>query len=199
MQKNIEDYLVAVKICEELGEEPTLSRIAFILNIKPPTAYKILKKLHKEGYIVYVDGKVILTHKGREKAKEVLQKHTVIEEFFMLFLGVDSKTSHEIAHLLEHLPYDVHRKMEEKIRDLRRESSKNVLKLSEAKAVGAYVITNIYAEDFVYSKFPILQVKRLLFVRKVFKSKIIVEVGGKLVVLPKKIADYIEVERCETQ
>jgi len=199
MQKNIEDYLVAVKICEELGEEPTLSRIAFILNIKPPTAYKILKKLHREGYIVYTDGRIILTEKGGEKAKEILQKHTVIEEFFMLFLGIDSKTSHEIAHLLEHLPYDVHRKMEEKIRNLRETSTKNVLKLSEAKATGAYIITNIYAEDFVYSKFPILQVKKLLFVREIYKSKIIVEIGGELVALPKKIADYIEVERCGTQ
>jgi len=83
------------------------------MGVSKPTVTSIVKKLHKEGFLVHEKYRGLrLTAKGRKLAQEMRRKHESITRFLMLF-GIDEKRSGEDAEQIEH---GVHTETIEKFR-----------------------------------------------------------------------------------
>jgi DtxR family Mn-dependent transcriptional regulator len=81
VSESMEEYLEALWVSEESGEKLAhIKWVAAHLGISAPSAVEMLKKLEKEGFVVYKDRKGIdLTDKGREIAKRIIRAHRLIE------------------------------------------------------------------------------------------------------------------------
>ena len=79
--ESVEEYLEALWISEERGEKLAhLTWVADHLGVAAPSAVEMLKKLEKEGYVVYKARQGIeLTEKGRKIAKRIIRAHRLIE------------------------------------------------------------------------------------------------------------------------
>jgi DtxR family Mn-dependent transcriptional regulator len=76
-----EEYLETLWISEEHGEKMAhLTWIAEHLGIAAPSALEMLKKLEKEGLVIYKTRQGIqLTSKGRKIAKRIIRAHRLTE------------------------------------------------------------------------------------------------------------------------
>jgi Mn-dependent DtxR family transcriptional regulator len=98
-----EDYLETILIIKrrkgcvravDIAEERSLSR---------PSVSRAVSILQKNGLIIIEpDGGIALTAKGREKAENILERHTVISKFFHEVLGVSPETAEADACHVEH-------------------------------------------------------------------------------------------------
>jgi DtxR family Mn-dependent transcriptional regulator len=81
VSESVEEYLEALWVSEETGDSPAhIKWIAEHLGISAPSAVEMLKKLEKEGYVIYKSREGIqLTRKGREIAKRIIRAHRLIE------------------------------------------------------------------------------------------------------------------------
>lgn len=77
----MEEYLEALWISEEGNEKLVhIKWVADHLGISAPSAVEMLKKLEKDGFVVYKARQGIqLTDKGREIAKRIIRGHRLIE------------------------------------------------------------------------------------------------------------------------
>ncbi len=105
----VEDFLKAVyKLQQEHRQVPTTA-IAQVLNIAPPSATDMAKKLAdkkrlREPLLEYTRYKgVRLTALGEEIALEVLRHHRLIELYLVEALGYTLDEVHEEAERLEHV------------------------------------------------------------------------------------------------
>ncbi len=98
-----EEYLEAIYMLEEASGRVRVKDLAEVLGVKPPSVVDYLRRLDREGLIVYHPGRgeVKLTAEGRRIAKEVYWKHRVLEKFFKL-LGLPEATAEEEACRAEH-------------------------------------------------------------------------------------------------
>lgn len=97
----IEDYLGILLILERDGEPVIGARLAEILGVTPPTVTNTLKRMARDGFIVFSEkGGTRLTEKGREAARSVMRRHMLTEWLLSPMLGW-SKT-HSQAHSMEH-------------------------------------------------------------------------------------------------
>jgi len=76
-----EEYLETLWISEENGEKLAhLTWVANHLGIAAPSALEMLRKLEKEGLVVYKARQGIeLTDKGREVARRIIRAHRLTE------------------------------------------------------------------------------------------------------------------------
>jgi len=79
--ENVEEYLETLWISEERGEKLAhLTWVADHLGISAPSAVEMLRKLEKEGLVIYKARQGIeLTDKGREIAKRIIRAHRLTE------------------------------------------------------------------------------------------------------------------------
>ena len=81
VSESAEEYLEALWVSEESGEK--LAHIKWVaghLGISAPSAVEMLKKLEKEGFVVYEARQGIqLTDKGKEIARRIIRAHRLIE------------------------------------------------------------------------------------------------------------------------
>lgn len=97
----LEEYLEEIYRLS-LENRPRIRTLARRLGVKPSTVVAYLRKLEREGYLVYEKGGVIfLTEKGMETAKAVYERHMVIKRF-LLAIGVPEEVADEDACLIEH-------------------------------------------------------------------------------------------------
>lgn len=100
--RRMEDYLEAIYVMIINNEKPGVRALARRLNIKPSSVLEYLRKLDKEGYIVYEGGgNIKLTEKGLEIAKKVYERHRIISEFLQK-LGVPKEIAEIDACYIEH-------------------------------------------------------------------------------------------------
>jgi DtxR family Mn-dependent transcriptional regulator len=89
--ESVEEYLEALWISEERGEK--LARLTWVadhLGVAAPSALEMLKKLEKEGYVIYKARKGIeLIEKGRRIAKRIIRAHRLIEVLMQETLKTD--------------------------------------------------------------------------------------------------------------
>ncbi len=98
----MEDYLEAIYVMMINNEKPGVRALARRLNIKPSSVLEYLRKLDREGYIVYEGGgNIKLTEKGLEIAKKVYKRHRIISEFLQK-LGVPKEIAELDACYIEH-------------------------------------------------------------------------------------------------
>ena len=105
--ESAEDYLERILMLElRLGSVRSVD-IANDMNFTKPSVSVAIKNLRESGYVeVGEGGALLLTEKGREEARRVLERHTVIGELLMK-LGVPESTAFEDACKVEHDLSDV--------------------------------------------------------------------------------------------
>ncbi len=91
ISESVEEYLETLWISEEQGEKLAhLTWIADHLGIAAPSALEMLKKLEKEGLVVYkVRQGIELTDKGRAIARRIIRAHRLTEVLMKETLKTD--------------------------------------------------------------------------------------------------------------
>ncbi|MDO5103654.1 MAG: manganese-binding transcriptional regulator MntR [Lautropia sp.] len=98
----IEDYLELIAELLQRHGRARQVQIAERLGVAQPTVAKMLKRLDREGYLVWRPYQgVALTDKGRALAEASRRRHQLIEAF-LLALGVDEVNARRDAEGLEH-------------------------------------------------------------------------------------------------
>ena len=89
--ESVEEYLEALWVSEETGEKLAhLTWVADHLGVAAPSALEMLKKLEKEGYVIYKARQGIeLTEKGRRIAKRIIRAHRLTEVLMKETLKTD--------------------------------------------------------------------------------------------------------------
>ena len=126
----VEDYLEAIyRQVQERGYTSTID-LADKLQVKPPTVSIMLRKLDRDGYLMYEPYRGMkLTEKGEKVAISVISRHRVISEFLSI-IGVAEREAQHDAEGIEHhvLPTTVH-KIERLVEFLRKnEKSLNAIR-----------------------------------------------------------------------
>ncbi|MGD0159240.1 MAG: metal-dependent transcriptional regulator [Candidatus Bathyarchaeia archaeon] len=91
ISESIEEYLETLWVSEERGEK--LAHVTWVadhLGISAPSAVEMLRKLEKEGLVIYKARRGIeLTDKGRKIAKRIIRAHRLIEVLMKEALKTD--------------------------------------------------------------------------------------------------------------
>ncbi|MED9903809.1 MAG: metal-dependent transcriptional regulator [Lachnospiraceae bacterium] len=102
IRESAENYLETILM---LGEKLPVVRsvdIATELNFKKSSISVAMKHLREDGYITVTEqGYIYLTHKGREIAETMYERHKLLSSW-LVSLGVDEKTATEDACKIEH-------------------------------------------------------------------------------------------------
>jgi DtxR family Mn-dependent transcriptional regulator len=98
-----EDYLSVIYKYPDKNGEIKANTIAEKLQVSNAAVTDMLKKLLKDGYIVYEKYKGIkLTSVGEEYAKNMVRRHRIWEVFLHQIVGLPWDQVHDEAHNLEH-------------------------------------------------------------------------------------------------
>lgn len=101
-EKSKEDYLEAILQISQEKEKVKSIDIANKLGFSKPSVSIAMKKLKEENLIsVDKNGNISLSEEGSKIAKETLEKHHFLTEFF-ISIGVDKKTAEDEACEIEH-------------------------------------------------------------------------------------------------
>jgi len=91
ISESIEEYLETLWVSEERGEK--LAHVTWVadhLGISAPSAVEMLRKLEKEGLVIYKARQGIeLTDKGRKIGKRIIRAHRLIEVLMKEALKTD--------------------------------------------------------------------------------------------------------------
>lgn len=103
----VEDYLSTIYRLEEVFGIARTSDISRELGVRPATVSKILRRLAREGYVVWAKFRGFkLSEKGADTVKALVRKHRICEAF-LAELGFNPVEVHEYAHYMEHLPQQI--------------------------------------------------------------------------------------------
>ncbi|MCR4693200.1 MAG: metal-dependent transcriptional regulator [Firmicutes bacterium] len=97
-----EMYLETILLLSQKGGTVRSIDISEYMGYSKPSVSRAMGLLKEDGYIKenYRDG-IVLTEKGRKKAKEIYDRHTTLTKMFVS-LGVDEKTAADDACKIEH-------------------------------------------------------------------------------------------------
>lgn len=109
VSKVVEDYVTLIwKAYEWADVAPQTTELAGRLGVTPSTVSANLKKLAREGWVVYeAYGPVTLTPAGDAVAREVVRRHRIIETYLVQRLGLGWDQVHAEADELEHSVSDL--------------------------------------------------------------------------------------------
>jgi DtxR family Mn-dependent transcriptional regulator len=102
LSRKVEDYMEAIlNIADQKGYARTKD-IASVLNITSPSVVEMIKKLDKMEFINYrkYEG-VTLTHRGREIAASVRERHEIIKSFLKI-IHIPNDIANKDACTMEH-------------------------------------------------------------------------------------------------
>ncbi|MBN2881246.1 metal-dependent transcriptional regulator [Candidatus Woesearchaeota archaeon] len=104
MSINSEDYLVEIYRLSIKNSDVRTTDIASKLNVAKASASAMIKKLAIDGYLDSSKySKINFTNKGYKLAKEIYDRHKLIEKFLKEILGRKDSKIHIEAHELEHV------------------------------------------------------------------------------------------------
>ena len=99
----IQDY---VKCCyrleKRLNRFISLSELAKAMEVAPPSATNMVKRMEGLGLIKKTKTKLQLTKAGTNLALEVIPHHRLLETFLVNEMGMNWAEAHEEAEILEH-------------------------------------------------------------------------------------------------
>jgi DtxR family Mn-dependent transcriptional regulator len=97
-----EDYLRGILNVIEKKGYARIRDIAYEVNVSPPSAIEMMKKLDKKGLVVYEKyGGVVFTPEGREIATAMRDRHETFKRFLEIIF-VPEDIAVKDAHILEH-------------------------------------------------------------------------------------------------
>jgi DtxR family transcriptional regulator, Mn-dependent transcriptional regulator len=98
-----EDYIRAIYLLQEYGQEPGISQIAQKLGLSKSTVSERIKELTRDGLTISKPYSTItLTKEGLALGKKMTYKHRLIEVFLHETLKLPKKLVHAEAERLEH-------------------------------------------------------------------------------------------------
>ena len=100
--ESLEDYLEAILLLQKnIGQVRSID-IANEMNFTKPSVSIAMKNLREKGYITMADtGYITLTEDGRQRAEDVLERHTILAGLLM-HIGVSKETAMADACKIEH-------------------------------------------------------------------------------------------------
>jgi DtxR family transcriptional regulator, Mn-dependent transcriptional regulator len=99
--EHIEMYLKALWYIVEKGEEPKISSIAKLLNIRQPSVVEMLRKLNETNLVEYEKGSIVkITPKGRNVGRQMIRNTRLLEVMMKYALKID--IDEEMACGIEH-------------------------------------------------------------------------------------------------
>lgn len=100
----LENYLKIILELNEIGGEARVTSISERFGVTKATVSQTVKKLMNYGLVAKdVNGAILLTNFGKEKAIEVRNRNLIIKGFLTEVLGVDKQISEKDACKMEHL------------------------------------------------------------------------------------------------
>lgn len=106
MKKTIEkeNYLKTIYKMEEKGQSVTVTSLSQNFGVSKSTVSNMIKKLVIMDLIDTQPYRpILLTKTGREKAREIIYKHRLIELYLVEKMNFDLDEVHEIAEEIEHI------------------------------------------------------------------------------------------------
>lgn len=101
---SIEDYLEAIYVLNQDKKGVRSVDVADKLRVAKPSVNRALKSLVEGGLIEQQRYSVIyLTDLGKEQAKKILHRHTVIKRFLTDVLGLGDERADDEACKIEHV------------------------------------------------------------------------------------------------
>ena len=103
LSENLEDYLEVILELERTNKVARAKDIAERMNVKRASVTGALKSLDKKGLINYEPYSYItLTPAGTKIAKKVFHHHSVLKDFLINILLIETKEADETACRMEH-------------------------------------------------------------------------------------------------
>ena len=100
--ESLEDYLETILMLQKSRGQVRSINIANEMNFTKPSVSVAMKNLREKGYITMDNtGYITLTDTGRQRAEDVLERHTILADLLMR-IGVSEKTAKEDACKVEH-------------------------------------------------------------------------------------------------
>lgn len=104
LSSSLEDYLECVYNRINTNGSVKAIEISKELNVSRASVTEALNKLAQKEYINYGRYEMIsMTDSGVQKAKEIINKHNVLQFFFEEILGVESHDAAQTACKIEHI------------------------------------------------------------------------------------------------
>ena len=100
--ESLEDYLETILILHKKSGKVRSIDIANEMNFTKPSVSVAMKNLREKEYITMDStGYITLTKAGRQRAEDVLERHTILAELLM-HIGVSKETALADACKIEH-------------------------------------------------------------------------------------------------
>ena len=100
--ESLEDYLETILLLYKKNGHVRSIDIANELNFTKPSVSIAMKNLRQKNYINMADnGYITLTETGRKRAESVLERHTILSDWF-ISIGFSKDTAMEDACRVEH-------------------------------------------------------------------------------------------------
>ena len=179
-----------LRILGERKKKVSLETITNEINVFSSFVSRVINELEKEELIQSQQAFFKLTEKGKEKAKSVLRKHLVLENYFKERRS--KKEAHEIAHILEHYI------SEEIIRNIKKLSTfkGKGIPLTELELYKESLVTDItIPDDKLFERIVSMGIfpgEKIRLVN-VISGRVIVRIQNKKFALDKNIAKEIKV------
>jgi Mn-dependent DtxR family transcriptional regulator len=102
VQESGEMYLETIYVLTMQGKSIRAIDVCEHMGYSKPSVSRAVSLLKKGGYLTVEEGgSLCLTQKGKQRAENTYQRHTVLTEFFTL-LGVDKTVASDDACRIEH-------------------------------------------------------------------------------------------------
>jgi Mn-dependent DtxR family transcriptional regulator len=108
MSENVEMYLKIMYLLTKDTDAPAKTgAISQGLDVSPASVTGMLERLQEEGLVRHEKYQgALLTERGRRIARDILEKHCILERFLVEQLGVPEGQYHDQACKMEHAVYD---------------------------------------------------------------------------------------------
>lgn len=101
---SLEDYLEAVFVLGQNGNEARVTDLAQNLGVSKPSVNHAVKQLCEKGFAEHeAYGAITLTAAGETYAANVLRRHKMIKSFLISSLGVSEENAEADACRMEHI------------------------------------------------------------------------------------------------
>jgi len=125
-----------LRTLSEKGEKIPLRLIKREIEVSHPFISKAVKDLEEENLVCIGGDFISLTKDGEGKAKDILRKHLVLENYFKRTINETEAEAHKKAHILEHY--------------ISEEVVKNIKKISTFKERGIPLVElKLYKESLI--------------------------------------------------
>ena len=106
LHESAEMYLETIYVLSEKTGSVRSIDVAEHMGYSKPSVSRAVGLLKKGGYLIMApDGYLTLTDEGRETAKKIFERHTLLSQFLAL-IGVDDEIAAKDACKIEHVVSD---------------------------------------------------------------------------------------------